>query len=140
MKLSGRKSAAGHLGWTAAVVAAAILAAGALQGCVSQAKARADAQAAYAAGQREALANVGGAQNQGPLVTVVGNVKTPVLAWNPYLTLARAIVLADFQGPTEPAEIFICRQGRAIRYTAEELLKGQDVPLQPGDVVQLGRR
>ncbi len=110
-----------------------------LQGCVSQTKARADAQAAFAAGQRQALV-IGQQPNQGPVVTLIGEVKTPVLTWAPDLTLARAIVLSEFYGATEPAEIFVYRQGRAMRFTAEELLKGKDVFLQPGDVIQLGRR
>jgi hypothetical protein len=111
-----------------------------LQGCVTQAKARAQAEAAFAAGRREALANLGSGENQAPLVTIVGNVKTPVLAWTPNLTLAQAIVLSEYQDATEPEEIFIVRRGRALRSTAEELLKGEDILLEPGDVIQLGRR
>jgi hypothetical protein len=109
-------------------------------GCVSKAKARAEAQAAFAAGQQQALANLGPGQVRGPRVTLIGEVGNPVLEWAPGLTLARAIVLAEYHGATEPTEIFILRQGRAIRVSAEELLQGKDVPLEDGDIIQLGRR
>ena len=62
-------------------------------GCVSKAKARRDAQAAFIAGQHEATRRAQTA-GQGPSVTINGPVNTPVLPWTEDLTLAKAIVQA----------------------------------------------
>ena len=52
---------------------------------------------------------------------------------------AKAIVAADFRGPTDPVEILLARGGKAKSYDPKKLLNGEDVPLQPNDVVQIKR-
>jgi len=106
-------------------------------GCVSKAKARHDAQAAFIAGQQEALRRSQLQQAQGPSITVNGPVKNPILPWREDLTLAKAIVEAEYTSPGDPAEILLVRAGRAFRLELQQLFSGHDVPLQPGDIIQL---
>lgn len=109
-----------------------------LMGCVSKAAARAQAHAAYAAGQQEALARTQQAQQaSGPTITLNGEVTIPVIPWTPEMTLARALVAAEYHGPPEPGDILIVRTGRAIRIDPKQLLNGQDVPLLPGDIIDI---
>lgn len=105
-------------------------------GCVSKAKAKRDAQAAFIAGQHEATRRAQMAL-QGPSVTINGPVNTPVLPWTEDLTLAQAIVQAEYTAPGEPAEVFLVRSGRAFRLDLQQLFSGRDVPLEPGDIIQL---
>jgi hypothetical protein len=105
-------------------------------GCVSKAKAKRDAQAAFIAGQQEATRRAQMAV-QGPSITVNGPVNTPVLPWTEGLTLAQAIVQAEYTAPGEPAEVFLVRSGRAFRLELQQLFSGHDVPLEPGDIIQL---
>src|SRR6188508_2420750 len=107
-----------------------------MTGCVTKAKARQDAQAAFIAGQQEATRRAQTA-GQGPSVTINGPVNTPVLPWTEDLTLAKAIVQAEYTAPGEPAEVLLVRSGRAFRLELQQLFSGHDVPLQPGDIIQL---
>ena len=61
--------------WLASVLLVLILTL--CHGCVSKSKARAEAQAAFAAGQQQALANLARGQTQGPQVTLIGEVRNP---------------------------------------------------------------
>jgi hypothetical protein len=76
-------------------------------------------------------------QLRGPSVTIVGEVRNTVIPWTPELTLVKALVAADYRGATDPKEIIVARQGKATSYDPKQLLSGDDVPLQPNDVVQL---
>lgn len=107
--------------------------AGLVGGCVSKSKARAEAQRAYMAGQQAAIAKMQ-AQNS---VTVNGQVRNPLVPWTEDLTLTKAIVAADYYGKAEPRSIIVVHEGIGRRYDAKEVLKGADMPLSPGDVVQL---
>jgi hypothetical protein len=109
-----------------------------LSGCVSKARARAQTQAAFLAGQRQAAVERGPGQAQGPFVTIYGSVRQPQLPWQPGLTLAKALVASGYYG-REPREIFVVRNGQAKRVDPQVLLSGSDVPLQPGDVVQVNQ-
>src|SRR5258708_1516368 len=106
-------------------------------GCVSKNKAQAQAQAAFVAGQRQALQIVQQAQLRGPTITVVGEVNNPTIPWTTDLTLAKALIAADYRGSSDPTEILIARQGKAISYDPKKLLHGEDVPLQPNDIIQI---
>jgi hypothetical protein len=116
----------------------ALLLCSALAGCVTKAQAEAQARAAYLQGQREAIIRLQQAQVPGPSVRINGPVRNPVVPWTPRLTLSQAILAADYQGPGDPLEIFVMHNGMASRVNVRQFLSGQDVPLQPGDVVQLG--
>ena len=108
-------------------------------GCVSKSKAKAQAQAAYRAGQQQAIARMqqAQAQGQGPCVTVNGEVRNRVVPWTEGLTLAKALVAADYYGAADPGQIIIVHNGIATRVEPQRLLSGVDIPLQPGDVVHL---
>jgi molybdopterin converting factor small subunit len=108
-------------------------------GCVSKSKADAKARAAFLAGQQQAVMRVQQAQTQGqgPSVTVNGEVRNHVVPWTEGLTLANALVAADYLGAADPGQILIVHNGRATRVEAKQLLSGVDIPLQPGDIVQL---
>ena len=67
----------------------------------------------------------------------VGLDSAPDVAWTNNLTLAAALVTANYTGRTDPSEILIIRNGRAIRVDPKQLLSGEDVPLQAGDVIQV---
>ena len=53
------------------------------------------------------------------------------------MTLARALVTAEYLGTTDPGQILIVHNGVATRVEPSKLLSGVDIPLQPGDIVQL---
>ena len=116
-----------------------VLASVAFGGCVSKSKADARAREAFLAGQQQALARVQQTQllTQGPNVTVNGEVRNRIIPWTEGLTLAKTLLAADYYGASDPGEILIVRNGRATRIEAKQLLTGVDVPVQPGDIVQL---
>jgi hypothetical protein len=70
-------------------------------------------------------------------VTIVAPVRNPIVTWRLGLSLAQAIITAGFVGETDPTEIVIVRNGTARRVDFGQLLAGQDVPLMPGDTVQI---
>ena len=116
------------------IVAAASL----VTGCVSKAKADAQARAAFFAGQQQALRQMQGQQlPEGPTVTVLGAVQNHLVPWTRDLTLAKALVAAGFIGTADPLEIIITRDGVEKRVDPKGLLEGQDSPLEPRDVVEV---
>jgi hypothetical protein len=106
----------------------------ALGGCVSKSKANAQARAAFLAGQQQAVARM--QQAQGPSVTINGEVRNRVVPWAQGLTLAQAVVAAEYIGAKDPGQIIIVHLGVATRVDPRQLLSGVDIPLQPGDIVQ----
>jgi hypothetical protein len=116
-----------------------LLAAVALAGCVSKSKAEAKARAAFAAGQQQATARMQQMQAlpQGPSVTINGEVRNHIVPWTEGLTLANALLAADYYGAADPGLIYLVRSGKATLVHPKQLLSGVDVPLQAGDVVQL---
>jgi len=114
-----------------------LLLASALNGCVSKSRAQAQAQMAYLAGQRAALVQMAQQQARGPGVTLLGQVQNPLVTWFDGLTLSQAIVNARYYGQIEPTAIVVHRHGQDIPVDPKELLKGGDIPLQAGDVVEL---
>jgi hypothetical protein len=108
-------------------------------GCVSKAAADTRAREAFAAGQRQALMTM----QQNPAgslqVTVVGDVTNSTVTWTPDMSLTKAIVAAGYTGATDPSSIVIVRNGRGIQVEPDKLLNGEDVPLQPQDVIAIHR-
>ncbi len=115
---------------------ACVLVAG-LTACVSKSEARRRARTAYLEGQQAGMERA--LQNRGPSVTLVGNVKNRVLPWTLDLSLSKALLAAEYYG-TEPAEIVILRDGQQMQVDPATLLKGEDVPLQPRDVIEIKDR
>ena len=119
--------------WAVVVTFAALL----VTGCVSKSTADARARAAFLAGQQQATTVARETQLQGPTVTVVGEVRNSLIHWTIDLTLAKAVVAAGFYGRTDPTEITVQRDGKEIQCDPKRLLRGEDVLLQPNDVVVL---
>jgi hypothetical protein len=106
-----------------------------LSGCTTHSQAEVQAQAAYIAGQRDAFDRMAAMQRTS--VVVIGPVHNPEVTWTNNLTLSQAIIAADYTGSGNPRGIILTRQGQTTRIDPRDLLQGQDVPLQPGDIVTL---
>lgn len=107
----------------------------AFSGCTTRSKARAEAHDAYLAGQRDALAVVARTQRTG--VVVNGPVQNSEVPWVEGLTLAQAIATANYTASGTPKTITITRGGESAVVKPQDLLRGADVPLEPGDTVTL---
>ena len=107
------KLPARHLRGAVLSLCGALLLAAAFGGCVSKSKADAQARAAYLAGQQQAMMRMQQAQTQGqgPCVTVNGEVRNHVVPWTEGLTLAKALVAADYLGTADPGQIIIVHNG-----------------------------
>jgi hypothetical protein len=106
-------------------------------GCVSKHEADVRARAAFFAGQQQAAQMTRQTQLQGPTVTVIGEVRNSLVRWTADLTLAKAVIAADYYGATDPVDIIVQRDGKEVRYDPQKLLSGEDVQLEPNDVIQL---
>lgn len=104
-------------------------------GCTSRSKSQARAQAAYAAGQQQAIARMSDAQRTS--IRVLGNVRNPEIPWADGLTLAQVVVAAEFLGVHNPRQIVVVRQRERFPVDPNALLRGQDIPLEPGDTVEI---
>ncbi|MGA3180447.1 MAG: hypothetical protein ABSF38_08915 [Verrucomicrobiota bacterium] len=103
-------------------------------GCETQRQARLQAQQAYVAGQEQVLEQSRPAE---PVVTVHGPVRNSVIPWTEDLTLAKAINAADYTGYLRPRFIRVTRKGETTEVKTSQLLNGQDMPLQAGDIVEV---
>ena len=106
-------------------------------GCASKQKAKekAAAQKAYIAGQEQAWRQY---QQVNPnSVRFNGPVANPILAWRPGMTLIEAIVEAGYGQPGNPGVIVVLRGAEQQRFTAEQLLNGENIELLPGDQIFL---
>ena len=122
-------------GKSAFVLALTLSAAALLAGCTTKSGAQAKAQQAYLAGENAALRQQQAAQFSG--VTIVGPVQNSQVPWVAGLTLAQAIATANYLDSHEPGEIIITRQGESAKLDPKVLLRGAQVPLEPGDVIEL---
>ena len=106
----------------------------AVGGCTSRSKAQARAQAAYAAGQQQAMTRMQDAQRTS--IRVLGNVRHSEILWIDGLTLGQVIVAADCLDQ-RPRQIVVVRQRERFPVDPDALLRGQDIPLEPGDTVEI---
>ena len=108
----------------------------ALSGCADKAKSREQLQHAYAAGvEAGKLQAQQQAQSAVPQVKFLGHVRNPMVLWTDGLTLAKALVDAQYLEQNTPTAITIYRNGQPIRVDPQTLLSGQDYPLFPGDTI-----
>lgn len=107
-------------------------------GCSSATKARLREQNAYLAGQNSILQQQQ-AQTaaQSPGVTIVGQVQHPQIPWITGLTLVQAISTANYVGADAPKQIILTRHGESAAMDADVVLKGSDIPLEIGDIIEL---
>jgi len=107
-----------------------------LAGCVSKKEAEMQARQAYLAGQQQAAKEW--QSKRPPEVVVHGPVRNSVVPWVEDLTLAKAIVDADYTGFMNPVLVRVIRNGEMVEeMKGIDLLHHQDFPLQPGDIVEL---
>jgi len=106
-----------------------------LTGCTTKSKARAQSQAAYTAGQQQAMTQ----QNEARRINirVVGPVQNPEITWSEGLTLAGAIAASRITVRQDPKAIYLIRQGERAYVDPKWLLRGGDLPLEPGDTVEI---
>ena len=105
--------------------------------CTTKSKAKANAKAAYIAGQQQAIANM---QPRPPTVSIFGQVRNQTINWTEELTLSKAIVEAEYLSNRDPRAILIIRNNQTMYIDPKLLIRGdQDPPLEPGDVVELRR-
>ena len=103
-------------------------------GCVTKSQARAQAQAAYLAGQNDALVKMAGVDQA---IVIVGPVEHPKVPWVEGMTLSQAIATANYTSIHNPKAITITRQGEQATVNPKVLLNGQVVPLEPGDTITI---
>ena len=108
-----------------------------MSGCVTKSKADAQARMAYLAGQRDAMMQLQRQGHRGPVVTFIGPVNNPMVQWSEGMTLSQAIVKAVYNLSADPSSIVIHRNSQDITVNPTQLLSGQDVPVQSGDVVEI---
>jgi hypothetical protein len=108
-----------------------------LAACTTKAKARAQAQKAFAAGHSQAMKEV---QSQQPVVTVLGQVRNHTVPWQEGLTLAQALDAAVYTGFTDPRLIRLSRGEDSIQIPVRDLLRGtSNPPVEAGDLIELIR-
>lgn len=71
-------------------------------------------------------------------VIVKGSVRYNVVPWTDDLTVAKAIVMADYIGARDPTSIIIRRQGERLFVSTWRLVQGLKDPwLEAGDILEL---
>ena len=106
-----------------------------LTGCATKATARREAEKAMIATQQSAMA---AQANQEPAVWFRGDVRHQRVPWTEGLTLAEALVTAQYTGNWDPHRITLTRQGEVFVINPRRLLRGQDNPtLESGDLIEV---
>ncbi len=111
-----------------------ILALVTVTGCVTKSQSDAEVRAAFIEGERTAYQQM---QSSATDIIVLGNVDKHDLPWAQGLTLTQALAAADYKGLNDPQTIFLRRNTVQTRINPRQLLNGEDVPLQPGDVISV---
>src|SRR5580765_2916440 len=106
--------------------------------CVSKSESEARARAAFMAGQQKATSHD---LSQKLIVSFRGDVKKTTIPWEEELTLAKALLTAEYTGLWDPHTISIIRKGQIYRINPRQLLSGvmEDPVLEPGDIVEVHR-
>lgn len=103
-------------------------------GCETKSRARLEAHDAYIQGQQQAKEQ---SSPKPAFVTVTGPVNNHIIPWTEGVTLAQAIVAADYTGFLDPRLIRVTRDGVTTDIKPGVLLRGEDMPLQAGDTIQV---
>lgn len=120
---------------TKLIFAALLILTVATGGCMTRSQAEADEREAYLAGQRDAFASMAEANRTS--IMVIGQVQNHKIPWKDGMTLAQAIVEANYVSDFNPRQIILLRRGKSTGIDPKELLRGHDVPLEPGDTITL---
>jgi hypothetical protein len=73
------------------------------------------------------------------IVQVRGDVRNHIIPWSEDLTLAGALVEANYIGRLDPLSVTVTRGRKVQRFSSYRLLSGADMFLQPGDVIDIHR-
>lgn len=92
---------------------------------------------AYHQGEQAAFASMNADRQN---VVVLGDVENHEVPFVAGLTLAQAIATARYDGLHDPKEIILNRHGEIGQINPKELLRGGDVPLEPGDIITVNER
>jgi len=103
-------------------------------GCVSKQAADDQARRAFDAGMQQGRKE---AEVRLTQVLIRGPVQQPAVPWRDGLTLAQAIVEAVYTAAKDPVAISITRNNRVLPVNLDELLRGVDIPLLAGDVIDI---
>ncbi len=103
-------------------------------GCESKSEADARVRAAYIAGQQAAYQSMGQTMTD---VVVLGSVDKHEIPWVQGLTLTQALATANYNGAHDPVMIILKRNSVETNIDPKQLLNGQDMTLQPGDVISV---
>lgn len=115
--------------WVVGLVALAV------SGCVSKSKSRLDAERAYMEGQQRVLAEQSAQQ---PVVWFRGDIRNPRVPWTEGLSLAQALLAAQYTWNWDPRFITVTRNGETHPINPKRLLRGEEDPvLEPGDVIEI---
>lgn len=107
-----------------------------LAGCETKKEARLQAHEAFMEGQMQAQQQM--KKDLPPQVVIEGPVNNHVVAWQDGLTVAKAIVTADYTGFMNPVLVRVVRNGQIVaELRGIDLLHHQDEALQPGDIVDI---
>jgi hypothetical protein len=107
----------------------------ALNGCATKATVRHEAEKAFIEAQQRAQAEQ---ESQQPAVWFRGDVRNQRVTWTEGLTLAQALIAAQYTFNWDPHIITVTRQGEVHPVNPRRLLRGQEDPLlEPGDVVEV---
>jgi hypothetical protein len=108
-------------------------------GCTTKSHAQAETQKAFLAGQNQELRQQQQQELASKSVTIIGAVEHSQVPWVEGLTLAQALATANYLNPNEP-EIILTRNGEAAHLSAQDVLSGAAILLEPGDIVELRPR
>ncbi len=111
-----------------------MLAVVAATGCVTKSKADKEVRDAYLAGEKQAYQSMGAQMTN---VVILGDVDKHEIPWVAGLTLTQALVTANYKGMHVPQMILLKRNSVETQIDPKRLLNGEDVKLQPGDLVSV---
>ena len=78
-----------------------------------------------------------GQANKIPSITLSGPVRNRTIPWTEGLTVAEAIVSAEYLAASAPKSIYVTRNGGRIFVDPRQLLRGNDFLLEAGDAVEI---
>lgn len=105
-----------------------------MTGCTSNIRARAQAEAAFHAGQQQALRQTEARRNA---ISFTGPVLNPLVPWMEDMTLGQAIGAAGWNGKGDPRLIILTRGKEVITMSPEQMLEAAEEPALPGDHVDM---
>lgn len=102
---------------------------------MTKSAADAQAQAAFLAGQQQAINQMSDPRRIN--IRILGPVRFPEVAWAEGLTLAQVITEAGYLDRNAPREIVIVRPRGRFPVDPQALLRGELFPMEPGDLVEI---